>query len=80
MMRNGDKKGPCYNCIKRHVEHGYNCHSDCPQYISYYEENAAISKIIRDKRAEDSMILDTRLKALYKTQKKKSKQGAYWKG
>ena len=71
---------PCYGCERRCVKSGYNCHSDCPDYKEYHDRNAARAELIRAKRAEDSIILDTRLKSMRKTQKKKAKQMAYWKG
>lgn len=29
-----DKGSPCLGCNKRRAEHGYNCHSDCPDILS----------------------------------------------
>lgn len=66
---------PCLGCEKRHV----NCHSDCPDYKEYRDEMDERNETIRKKKAEESLIIDTRIKAMRKTAKEKQKQNA-WKG
>lgn len=61
---------PCYGCERRCVKSGYNCHSDCPDYKDYKQEAEKRAELIRKKKAEESLFIDTRLKAIRKTQKK----------
>lgn len=73
------KKNPCLGCGKRCVTSEYNCHSDCPDYKEYRDEMDERNETIRKKKAEEMLIIDTRVKAMRKTAKEKEKQYA-WKG
>lgn len=74
-----DKNVPCYGCEKRHVEHGYNCHSDCPEYKEFHEERVAKIAQIRHKKNEEAMVKEIHIRAAQKIQKKKRTK-SYWKG
>lgn len=73
------KDVPCYGCEKRHVEHGYNCHSDCPEYKEYHEKRVAQLETMNKKRDEEAMVVSTRLRAICKNKREKRSQNA-WKG
>lgn len=73
------RKCPCHHCGKRHVEHGYNCHSDCPEHKEWHDEEVAERDLISKKRAEEAIVIDVRANAAYK-QKKKNQNVKYWKG
>lgn len=73
------KEVPCYGCEKRHVEHGYNCHSDCPEYKEYHDNRTAKLEFLTKKRSEEAMVVNTRLRAINKNKRGKKIQSA-WKG
>ena len=70
----------CYGCEKRHVEHGYNCHSDCPDYKAFHEERTAKIALFCKKRNEEAMVVDARLRAIRKTSGEKAIQTCRRKG
>ena len=69
MMRDVDKRVPCYNCAKRHVESGYNCHSDCPDYKVYKDAVEDEARTIREIKARENDFTEARSRAFVKTQK-----------
>lgn len=77
------KNNPCYNsgkgCERRCVTSGYNCHSDCPDYKKFSDENIARSETIRKKKGENAEFIGVRLRSIDKTKRSKPKQ-TYWKG
>jgi hypothetical protein len=70
---------PCYGCEKRRAENGYNCHSDCPDYKAFKEEQTNRAESIRKKKAEEADITDFRIQSMARGTRDKSKQNA-WKG
>lgn len=64
------KEVPCYGCDKRHVEHGYNCHSHCPQYQEFHEGRVAKLAQIRHKRIEEGMADDVHIRSVQKIKKR----------
>ena len=79
MMKDVDRSIPCYGCEKRHVESGYNCHSDCPDYKKFKDKCADEAKVVREIKAHEAEYTDTRIRALKKTRRKKTKQNV-WRG
>lgn len=75
-----EKDSPCHGCEKRHAEHGYNCHSDCPEYKAYHEEREAKCELIRKKRLQEADAKGVRLRSIRKSRKAKEVQKCYWKG
>ena len=73
------KECPCHYCEKRHVEHGYNCHSDCPEHKEWHDEREAKRELMIKKRSEEAMITDTRIRSMDRITGEKRKHG-YWKG
>lgn len=73
MMRDIDKRVPCYNCDKRHVESGYNCHSDCPDYKVYKDAVEDESRIIREKKARENDFTEAKARAVARTQRLKQR-------
>ncbi len=78
-----DKTVPCYkdgkDCDKRRVTSEYNCHSDCPEYKEYHDERVAKLDLINKKRSEERLVTETRIRAMNKATRRKSKQ-TRWKG
>ena len=70
-MKIGDIERPCHNCKKRHVESGYNCHSDCPEYKTFEEANRERLNKVRLKRDEESMMYKERVIARTAKEKKR---------
>ena len=70
---------PCYGCDKRRAEHGYNCHSGCPEYKAYQQARCDRAKMICKKRAEESIVKEVRARSIQKTLKEKRKP-IMWKG
>lgn len=79
MMKYGDKNVPCYGCERRHVESGYNCHSDCSAYKEYKEKCAGEAAAVREKKGYEAEYTDTRIRGLAKTKRKKIRQNV-WRG
>lgn len=75
----GENKKPCLGCTRRKVTQDYNCHSHCPDFLGLKEEDLARAEVIRKKRAEEHLTIDTRAESIRKYQKKKRTQNA-WKG
>ena len=75
-----DKDSPCHGCEKRHVENGYNCHSDCPDYTAYHEGRVAECSLLRKKRLQDAEAKSVRIRSMKKSQRAKEVQKCYWKG
>lgn len=63
-MKKIDKSVPCYRCERRCVTSDYNCHSDCPDYKEYADAIAERRDTIRKKRAEESLVNETRFKSM----------------
>lgn len=78
-MKYGDKNVPCYGCDKRRAESGYNCHSDCPEYKEYKAKCEGEAAVVREKKGYEAEFTDTRIRALTKTRRKKTKQNV-WRG
>ncbi len=70
-----DNNVPCYGCERRQS----GCHSSCESYKEYSEKNAERVKLLRNKRAENAIFTDTRIRAIHKTAGKRHNQRA-WKG
>ena len=75
-----DKGSPCLGCNKRRAEHGYNCHSDCPEYKEYHEGRVAECDLIRKKRLQEAEAKSVRIRSMKKSQRAKEVQKCYWKG
>lgn len=73
------KKVPCHGCGKRCVTSEYNCHSVCPDYAEFHQDNITRAENIRKIKAEESAITELRLTALHRTSKKPRKDTP-WKG
>ena len=74
------KRSPCLGCEKRHAEHGYNCHSDCPDYKDYHDEITTRSETIRKKRSEEADAKGVRICSIRRSQRVKEIQKCRWKG
>ena len=70
---------PCYGCTERHVEKGYNCHSDCPRFIKASEKNKEKNAMIRKQKADEAMFTEVRIRSIEKATKEKMKRNV-WKG
>ena len=75
----GKNDKPCYKCPRRQVTREYNCHSHCPDFKKIKDEDMERAELIRQKRSEDALIVDTRMKAIRKASRKTNIQNA-WKG
>lgn len=73
------ESNPCYGCTKRVATKEYNCHSDCPLYLDGKAEKAAKAEVIRQKKANEALFWDTRIRQMIKATNKKHGQSA-WKG
>ena len=69
------ESNPCYGCDRRQK----GCHSSCEDYEAYRQANNERAEIIRQKKAEEALVTDTRERALLKAARKRSTQSA-WKG
>lgn len=73
------ENNPCYGCTERRVADGYNCHSDCQKYAEYRRKLTDNAELIRQKKSEEGLVTDTKVRAMQKALRKKGKQSA-WKG
>lgn len=73
------ENAPCYGCKDRKVQDGYNCHSDCPRYLGYKDKQMKKSEAITQKRAEESMIVETRQRSMRRISGRALKRNP-WKG
>ena len=73
------ENNPCYGCTERRATDGYNCHSDCPKYAGYRRMLADKAVMIKQKKAVEELVTETRVRAIRKTSRTKRKQNA-WKG
>lgn len=72
-----ENKKPCFGCTKRQVTRDYNCHSHCPDFLGLKEENMARAEVIRQKKAEETMMIDVREKSIKRIAKDKKKTYAW---
>lgn len=77
-MNYGNMKRPCYNCNKRHVESGYNCHSDCPEYKAFEKANRERLAKISLKRDEEAMMHEIKKRAIIRTANRDNKKKIKW--
>jgi hypothetical protein len=69
----------CFGCEKRIATSEHNCHSDCPDYKAFKEEQTKRAETIRKKKCEEGLITETLLRSIQKTTRGVRKQTA-WKG
>ena len=73
-MKIGDIERPCHNCTERHVESGYNCHSDCPRYKKFERANRERLDKISQKRDEEMILYQYKRSAIAKAVKREHKR------
>lgn len=69
----------CFGCEKRIATSEHNCHSDCPDYKAFKEEQTERAETIRKKKYEEALVTDTRARSMERTTREKRTQSA-WKG
>lgn len=80
MMKDVDRSCPCYGCNKRHAEHGYNCHSDCPEYKKWADKIASENELVRRKKAEEADDIGVRITSIKRNKREKETEKCRWKG
>ena len=64
-MRRIDDSRPCYNCTKRSC----GCHSTCKEYMEFNQANRARLDQISQKRSEDRMLYNVKVKAIKRVER-----------